>query len=360
MDSGAVVPEVPQPQMITVPMSQIQRQEIEWLWQDRMAMGMVSLLAGFPGSGKSFLALDMAARISRGLPWPDQPDTAQAIGRTLLLSFEDDPSRAIRPRLEACGADLSRVHIFEGIRVGDRQDKSFDVRLHLPLMERFLSEYGDIRMIVIDPLTSAMGDGDQNSNAEMRRAMTLLSDFARRTGAAIVGITHFSKRQDTSALYKLLGSVAFSAVARSVWIVLQDPPSEDDPNPPRKLLYEKNSNSALRTGLSFEIANGGVRWLEGIVFPSATEALADSGQSLTGKRQQAEQFLLDALESGAEQSADDLEKQATEKGIAVTTLRRAKAQLQVRGIISKRKSPSGTWLWRKGTGAEKDLLCEST
>ena len=45
---------------------------VEWLWPHRIALGKVTLIAGDPGLGKSVLALDVAARVSRGQPFPDE------------------------------------------------------------------------------------------------------------------------------------------------------------------------------------------------------------------------------------------------------------------------------------------------
>ncbi len=44
---------------------------IGWLWPGRIPLGRVTLLVSDPGLGKSLLTLDIAARVSRGAPWPD-------------------------------------------------------------------------------------------------------------------------------------------------------------------------------------------------------------------------------------------------------------------------------------------------
>ncbi len=51
--------------------SQIRGDRIEWLWPGRFAFGRVHVLDGDPGLGKSTIALDIAARLSRGLPMPE-------------------------------------------------------------------------------------------------------------------------------------------------------------------------------------------------------------------------------------------------------------------------------------------------
>src|SRR5579862_2367724 len=44
-----------------------------WLWEGRIPLGRVTLLEGAAGAGKSFVALDLAARVTKGTPWPDGP-----------------------------------------------------------------------------------------------------------------------------------------------------------------------------------------------------------------------------------------------------------------------------------------------
>ena len=94
--------------------SDIQPEAIRWLWPQRIALGKISLIAGPPGLGKSQLTAYMAAIISTGGTWPTG-ETCPA-GDVLILSAEDDPADTIRPRLEACGARLDRIHIFEAIK----------------------------------------------------------------------------------------------------------------------------------------------------------------------------------------------------------------------------------------------------
>src|SRR5262245_58174684 len=83
----------------------------DWLWQDYVPRGALTLLEGDPGLGKSLLALDLAARVSRGWQMPPAAgpyEGAEPRG-VLLLSAEDDLKRTIRPRLDAAGADVQRV-----------------------------------------------------------------------------------------------------------------------------------------------------------------------------------------------------------------------------------------------------------
>ena len=99
----------PQVEPVLVRYSDMEPQEQTWLWPEIVPVGCLTLLLGEPGIGKSLLAADLAARVTRGLPWPAKPDSAAPQGSVLLLTPQDDGPRTIRPRLLAAGADLGRV-----------------------------------------------------------------------------------------------------------------------------------------------------------------------------------------------------------------------------------------------------------
>jgi len=92
----------------------VEPREVDWLWPGRVPLGMITLFAGDPKLGKSYVALATAAALSRGLPLP-MGDLPNRPGSTILMSAEDDPGRTIVPRLIVAGADLAKVHILESI-----------------------------------------------------------------------------------------------------------------------------------------------------------------------------------------------------------------------------------------------------
>src|SRR5262249_35660301 len=84
-----------------------------WVWNGRVPVGCLTAIVGPRGVGKSFLIADIAAKLSNGDPWPDDPDTPGHAAETLIITVEDHVPRGIVRRLRACGADLSCVHIVD-------------------------------------------------------------------------------------------------------------------------------------------------------------------------------------------------------------------------------------------------------
>jgi hypothetical protein len=106
---------VPEPMLLR--MSTVRREHISWVWPNRIARGKLSLLIGDPGVGKSTLAIDIAAKITRGTAWPDGPNRVESSG-VLILSAEDGVADTIARRLDNAGADSSKVCVLPGIRNG--------------------------------------------------------------------------------------------------------------------------------------------------------------------------------------------------------------------------------------------------
>ncbi len=225
---------------------------VRWLWPGRVPLGKLTLLVGDPGRGKSLLALDMAARVSRGAPWPDAcgtgapacdcpggtgvppvagtgqrpvpPPTSRApLGRTILLSAEDDTADTIRPRLDALGGDPSRVSVVRAVSWEDGDgDEPLSLARDVKLLEAVVRRRSDTRLIVLDPISAYLGGGESYNNADIRRLLAPVKAMAEELNVAVLAITHLTKRRAASVLYRAMGSMAYVAASRAAWAVVPD------------------------------------------------------------------------------------------------------------------------------------------
>ena len=104
-------------------LSDVTPEPLRPVWAGVLFKGKVTVIAGLPGDGKTLIACDVAARVSRGLPWPC--GGSAETGHILLLTAEDDPADTLRPRIEVAGANLTRVELIKGavrqdLKTGDR------------------------------------------------------------------------------------------------------------------------------------------------------------------------------------------------------------------------------------------------
>jgi len=339
---------------VTVVLSDVQPEPVRWLWPGRIALGKLTLLCGDPGLGKSFVTLDLAARVSSAKCWPDLPILPNPPGGVVLLSAEDDLADTIRPRLDAAGADPSRVVAIQAVRrilaptmgteCGLEREDYFDLTEDLPALERAIYETADCRLVIIDPLTAYLGKTDSHKNAEVRAVLARLVDLAARRKAAVLAVTHLNKAGGLPAIYRAMGSLAFVAAARAVWAVVRD---ENDETGRRRLFVPvKNNLGADESGLAYalEPVDGVARvaWEAAPVDMRADEALG--GGQTSAVRDEARKFVVETLQShGGEMASDELSEAAEANGISERTFRRARKAV---AEVYKEKGKGGQWRCR--------------
>jgi hypothetical protein len=329
--------------------SEIEPEALKWLWPHRIALGKQTIIAGETGLGKSQLTYAITATTTTGGRWPGDEGSAPP-GSVIILSAEDDAADTIRPRLDAAGADVSKVYILSAVQVEDGKGRrSFNIQTDLEPLEREIERRGDVRLVVIDPVSSYLGKVDSHRNAELRAVLEPLSDMAARLGVAVLSVTHLSKGSGGAANSRFIGSIAFVATARADYIVARDPNDGER----RLFLPTKNNLGPEGTGLGFRIATKVTP--SGIVAPAVcwdslpvtvtanevvngSSALADRDAPA---RDEAKRFLRTILAGGL-LPVRQIESEAKSAGIAWRTIRRAKNEM---GVTATKTALDGGWCW---------------
>jgi hypothetical protein len=322
---------------------------IEYLWPNRLARGKAHGLAGEGGQGKSTILADITARATKGDRWPDGAVGAPA-GDVIWLSAEDDVADTLAPRLIAAGADVDRVYIVRSVRDEENRQRGFSLQADLHRLELLIEQLPNVIMVILDPITSYLGAVDSHKNADVRRVLDPLNDFASRTRVVVIANNHFSKGGG-SANSRFIGSVAFVNAARAAFIV-----TSDDADETRKLLIPSKSNiGPLSTGLAYRIEGcliehdgksiptSRVMYESAPVTISADKALAalQGGESTRSAKDEAVDFLEDLLAAGPV-PANDVQAAAKEAGIGAKSLRTAKETL---GIKPEKSGMKAGWVW---------------
>lgn len=319
----------------------VEAKNIAWLWEPRIALGKITLLSGHPGQGKSQFTAHLAARTTRGEAFVDGQRCP--CGSVIMVACEDDVADTVRPRLEAAGADLGKVHMLDLVRHKETGRLSephlFNLELGLEGLEAMVDEIGDVRLIVIDPISAYLGGADSHKNAEVRELLMPVQRLAAAKGIAVVMVTHLNKASGMDAMSRMTGSVAFVASARAAYLVHRDPAD----GARRLFLPVKNNIGAEGAGLSFTIEECNVG--EGIktsrvvmdstpIEMTADEALAGSNSERSSGPSaidDAKEWLESALEAGP-RPVKEIIGEATGEKIAGRTLRRAKRELGVKAF----------------------------
>ncbi|ROR47980.1 AAA family ATPase [Diaphorobacter sp. C33] len=319
-----------------------------WLWQYWLAMGKLHILAGAPGQGKTTIALAMAATITIGGRWPDGSRCAP--GNVLIWSGEDDPADTLVPRLMAAGADRARCYFIEGARRGG-EVVPFDPARDLGQLLEAIEKIGGISLLVIDPVVSAV-TGDTHKNGEVRRALQPLVDLAAKCDCAVLGITHFAKGgQGTDPSQRVVGSVAFTAVARVVMVAAKVKGDEEGQDT-RILARSKSNVGPDDGGFQYHLEQSEpipgihashIAWGKAVE-GTARELLTDPDepqqeQSDASAKDAAIDFLVEILKDGSAPSKY-VETEARAAGVSWATVRRAADTIGV----TKRKM-NDAWYW---------------
>jgi hypothetical protein len=303
----------------------------QWLWPGWLALGKLALLEGDPGLGKSFLTLDLCARLSSGRDLPDGSPAVEPCN-VIVLNAEDNVQDTVRPRLQAMDADLERIYFLEGVA-----DEHGDDLLRFPrhaLAIRELLAQTQAKLLVFDPLVAFLERRVAIHNDQcVRAALAILLALAEEKRCAILLVRHLNKTEKQRALYRGGGSIGFLAAVRCVWLAAADPKSPDF----RVLIQLKNNLRALQPALAYQIADSAARgpsvaWLG----PSALGLGQLLGPTKTRGRprtesERAEENLRLFLEEAPRTRSEVLDFLQEQK-ISERTLRRAKQKLGIRSV----------------------------
>lgn len=322
----------------------IEPREVRWIWKHRIPAGRVSLIAGPPGGGKTFVEADLASRISTGSAFPDGSPCQR--GDVILVSAEDDPNDTLAPRLIAHHADLTRIHLLRGSRrISGRvsTEIAFDLR-DVQTLRQAIERKPQTRAVFIDPIGSFLG-GRVNSDRdnEVRAIIGPVGRLAEETGVAVVLVAHHRKGAGAGADELVLGSRAFTGFARAVWHL-----TRDQANPSRRLFLGGKNNLAPEVGgLAFTISGEGqtaaVTWEREPLEMRADDVVGDSTRGPDAElRDEAKTWLSEMLREGGEQTAVSVMSQAKAAGFSESTIRRARKLLP---IVVKKCAATQRWLW---------------
>jgi AAA domain len=328
---------------LPVSITQVSLEALAWLWPRYIPKGKLTVLDGDPSLGKSLTTLDLAARLSRGVPMPDGSGGGE-IGRTLIIQVEDGNASTVRPRLLAAGADLEQVFVFP-----DTSARILRLPWNTPWLERAIRD-SQAALVIIDPLMAFLSRRIWAASDQMiRRVLGKLAEVAERTGAAIVLVRHLNKNEGQKALYRGGGSIGIVGVARSALLAVAHPSGDG-----RNLLTATKANlGPTPPALAYRIVGNDsgiatIAW-EGPIDLTADEALnppptKDDKPSMSTIL--ATEWLMAALKDGP-RPASEIARAAEAAGISERTLDRAKKPAHVISTLDvNRKTNERRWIWK--------------
>lgn len=318
--------------------SSVTEKEVEWLWYPYIPYGKLTLLQGDPGEGKSTFILNVVALLTKGKAMPDGYKSS-GVQSVIYQCSEDGAADTVKPRLMAAGADCKKVAYI--------LDEEEALTLDDTRIEEAIEKTG-ARLFILDPLQSFVPqDGDMHSAGRMRSLLGNLSAVAEKHNCAIVLIGHMNKSQSGKHLYRGLGSIDITAIARSVLMV-----ERDEENPSVRYMFPvKSSLAAEGDAIAFKFdRKRGFQWIGACEHKHYEEP-----EEITEtKADIAERLILGLLKDG-DMPGDQIIKFMENAGISERTVNKVKKKLGIKSFKLKNK-----WFWTipelagtlEGKGAE--------
>lgn len=331
--------------LVTVCAADIEPEHVEWLVDQSFPLGMLAVIGGQPGLGKSQISINLAAGVTTGVGLPGN-GVFKDLGSVIILANEDDAARTIRPRLDAAGADITKVHIVEGVAREGADVDMFQLDLDIADLRERALQIGDVKLIIIDPPSAYLGTKvDSYKDSDVRGMLMPLGRLAQETGAMILLIVHLNKRTDGGAQQRFSGSTAWTAAPRVGFMVAEDPLTKQ-----RFMLPVKNNIGDDRLGYQYHIEEkligyGGQTFKSSfIVWDQTTsrsvgELLAPPKTNKPDAVGIAKDFLQDEL-ANAPLPVDQVQAAAKAAGISWSSVLRAKNTML---ITSERVANGWTW-----------------
>jgi|APEBP8051072210_1049370.scaffolds.fasta_scaffold00977_7 hypothetical protein len=211
---------------------------VNWLVRGIFPLGVCCLVASPPNVGKSFLSLDMAAKVAgRSGQLYAFGAAVAAHGRAVYVSAEDDEPEIHRRLWSLCGGVMpERLHVLSlpdvghfGIIECDRQSREYKPTETWRDLVAEIGELPDVKLILLDTL-QALTTGDTNTVEATQPLMNEATALAATTGACVVLIHHVAKRSTQEiktaldAMEAIRGSGAIAGTARAAYVLW--PPSD--------------------------------------------------------------------------------------------------------------------------------------
>jgi hypothetical protein len=327
------------PPMDTTSLADVIPRAVSWLWDKRIPLGKLTTFDGDPGVGKSTILADLSARVSRGLPMPDESPGIQ--GAVIILNAEDDPDDTIRPRLEAAGADLDQTFVID-----IKDDLPSVVDAADELVATMLTR--NARLLIIDPMATFIGSEKKtNGTNATSAAMFKIKKAARDANCAVILVRHMNKdAKQGKAIYRGTNSISIIGTVRAGIIAGTDP--ED---PERYVLATSKANLASKDdtrSIGYRIVSAPgpagstarVEWL-GRVDYHADEIIGVTNSGKETARESAAQWIRDYLNVG-EKLAAEVQADSNDAGHSFRTIKRAKDEAGAESY----KRFDGKWAWR--------------
>jgi hypothetical protein len=314
------------PRAVARKLSDIQLEEVTWMWPNFLADRKITIVDGMPGVGKSTLTSEIASRVTTGQAFPNgEPREPRGV---VFIAVEDGVADTIKPRVAAAGGNEQHayfIHIEQ-----DGNEITPDLERHLGSIREAILEIGNVGLLIIDPIMALLGNSvDSYRDQDVRKVTTPLARLAEELNLAILIVRHPNKGSSNNALLRGGGSMAFIGSARVGWVVGKHPDNPDI----RVLAISKSNIGTMDASLEFSLVNdetygcARIEWI-GSSKLTADNLYEDQNSEEKSLTEEAIDWLREFLVEGG-MDHPTIKREAAKYGITDKSLRRAREKLKI-------------------------------
>lgn len=313
--------------------SDVELEDVEWLWFPYFPKSKISFIAGDPGCGKSFLAVLLASIISNGEKLPLSNENAPQ-GLVIIQNAEDGAGDTIKKRLIHLNANEEFVNLI------DLKEEFKDTRpillSDIRELDELMEEYHPI-LLIFDPIQAFLGDIDMNSANKVRNLLCPIGNLAEKHNCAIIFVVHQNKGlKGGNQIYRMLGSIDFAGIARSIVTIERNGKSNET-----LFINSKNNLAARGKTLAFRLSDNKIEWLGEREYQDVVNDITEHIRPIDI----AQDFLLEYLENNPYSEFNNILSNALKQGISKKTLIRARDKLKDEKLIDKMNNNEQKVVW---------------
>lgn len=300
----------------------VSEKQLSYLLPDFLLLGIVTVLYGLGGVGKSLLTSFLASLVSTGGKWADGSRVRS--GEALFINMEDDPQRTIKPRLKKHDGDLTRIH-FSSITIQPQDMASY--------IRQVLCARPSTKLIVIERVMDSLVSTGVKAAAILGDIQAVCREF----NVAVIVLAHTKKTGRKGTVNDLLGTSAQANTVRMAWALEK---SDADPHH-LTLCNTKNNMGPMLLSHTFRIDEGRIVWER--QSRSDDPTLEEVNGRAGANKNEAVEFLRAELTGAGKVKSVDILAAGRREGFTPRQLRVAGQKIGV--VISHVKEFGGGWEW---------------
>jgi len=253
--------------------------------------------------------------------------------RVIRFNMEDHEASILKPNLYASGCNLDLTEVVDRTVFALQADKKLPTSIDFSQpavidgLKKFITSFGDVGLVIIEPINNYKGKSKAISEDDMRPIHTALATLAEELKICVLAVSHTNRKHDVDIQEKAHGAGSGINVARVNLYLDKDPDGDAD----ERILADAGSNIKVGPSQVFKIVEQPPFELDGVTHKEIAIALFDRETDTSA------QDLLEHGESPARQS------QARDIGVWLVEYLTGKGELRKDVVVGAAKQFNKDW-----------------